>query len=233
MAVRFIGPLVTGSGGASGTATLGIGVAGATATVNPVSLIQFTGAAVSGGGTTATVAITGGSTEIVKAGAPNSDFDLTNGGAGGAVTILSESVAGIAAGDQIILDLWFSVFQNTGANRNYTFVTSLGAISDNTAPVATTIGSNATDRNGFHRTLCFSVSATNLTLVGLDMTGRTGSGAGSPNSLVTTVSPQGMNTSSSDITGNQTLSFTATSNATTSTQTLTLHAFTIRKIATV
>ncbi|HEX2614026.1 MAG TPA: hypothetical protein VHL10_00915, partial [Nitrososphaera sp.] len=59
-----------------------------------------------------------------------------------------------------------------------------------------------------------------------------GVAANNGSSLAAAYSEQGWNTSTSDLTGTQTLTLKVTSDATTSTQTVTLHSYVIRKIST-
>lgn len=167
--------------------------------------------------------------ETVFADAPNQDFDLTNGGLGGAVTILSKSITGIVAGDQISVELWVTALNNSGTNRSYTTVISLGALNTN-ALADWAVNASATNRASATYLEQFSISATNLAYIqnvtlknGITAAGALGTQVGGTS--------YGYNLAASDLTGTQTLSVTTSSPSTTATQTLTLHSYTIRKIS--
>jgi len=137
------------------------------------------------------------------------------------VTIISKSVTGIAAGDQIEIEILYTLLNNSGANRQFTPLTALGAISVSLADGAN-VGSNATNRKPVRHIVTFSVSATNLTKAhGVSLA--PDSNAGGPTAINTANSMMTWASSASDITGTQTLSFTVNSSNTTATQTLTLH----------
>jgi hypothetical protein len=172
------------------------------------------------------------STDIVFADSPCQDFDLTAGGGGGAVTILSKSITGITAGDTIILDAWYWVFNNSTASRSYTPHITLGGTCDPNSTGNTYAQTNsAVNRLAFHLQLVFSVHTTGLTNSVMNSTAGTVTGAGVLNSLTTAPSSHCYQTTGSDLTGTQTLLWTVTSSATTATQTLTLNSYTIRKVS--
>lgn len=171
--------------------------------------------------------------ETVYADAPNQDFDLTNGGVGGAVTIINKSITGIVAGDQVALELIFTILNNSGGTRTYAPVASLGSFSIITGAGTMSVGASNTNRMPFKPTADFSISSTSL-VYGVFREFRQSAtpiaaGALSDGNAATT--GQAWNTAASDITGTQTLTLSLASNATTSTQTLSLHSYTIRKIA--
>lgn len=159
--------------------------------------------------------------------APNADFDLTNGGAGGAVTIISKSITGIAVGDQIQLEIWYTILNNSGSARTYTDTGSLGSVSIGGAHAG--LNASATSRGPRFARFSFSISASNLAYA-MKWSAAGGSVADGLNAGYAHVG--GWSASSSDLTGTQTLTFTIASNNTTATQTLTLHNYTIRKIPT-
>lgn len=171
---------------------------------------------------------------IIASGAPNQDFDLTNGGAGGAVTIISKSIAGIAAGDQVELEAWVTLLNNSGATRAYNPVFSLGGMSAGGAEFSNTLAS-ASNRATRKWMAVFGVtSASSAGLVAQEL-GITSCAAGvtSGNQLGAGYSMGYWNTSSSDLTGIQTVSVTVASSSTTGTQTLTLVSYVLRKVAAV
>lgn len=172
--------------------------------------------------------ITGG--EVIYAAAPNTDFDLTAGGAGTAVTILSTSLAGVAIGDQLLIDPWYSILNNSGTNRNYTPTISFGTFTIFNAGVIQSVAS-ATTRSIFHSPLLVAVSATNLAYGMTAGTGANGSTAATIAASGANNSAQGWNSTTSDMTGTNTFSLAFTSSSTTTTQTLTLHGIIIRKIS--
>lgn len=170
-----------------------------------------------------------GHPDIFAADAVNTDFDLTNGGAGGAVTILSKSVTGIAAKDQVILEIVYSILNNSAAARTYTPTADLGGLSLLTAET-TTVAASATNRSLRMTKVVFSVSATNLTYGNYSAIA-CGASPTSGAALNSALSMQSWNSTTSNLTGTQTISFTVSSSSTTTTQTLTLHSYTIKKIA--
>jgi hypothetical protein len=182
-----------------------------------------------GDGTWATPS--GGSSDIIFASAPNSDFDLTNGGVGGAVTIITKSVT-VAAGDQITVDVWYTILNNSTANRNYTPSAELGSFAMSGAG-ATALASSATSRAFAHNAFNFSVSASNLAY-GIFVVGNTAPTTAANTSAASVAGmPNLWNTTTSDLTGTQTLKLTMASSSTTTTQTLTLHSYVIRRTNTV
>lgn len=189
-----------------------------------------TGLNLSAGALTSTVSPV---SDVIFAAAPNQDFDLTNGGVGGAVTIITKSVTGISAGDQITLDMWFTILNNSGANRAYTSTFALGTLSLGAAETNTLVA--ASNRMNKNIRINFAISASNLAYIqGAGITPANPSAANAFGGISTgTTTDIGWNSTTNDVTGNQTLSFTMSSPNTTATQTLTLHSYTIRKIATI
>jgi hypothetical protein len=169
--------------------------------------------------------------EIIFADSPNQDFDLTNGGAGGAVTIISKSITGIAAKDQIILEVSATLLNNSAAGRTYTRAFSLGGLAVSIVDGAA-INASATDRAMRYFSGSFSVSATNLAYAtAMPALAYQAVAANTAGSLLATLERWGWNTTATDLTGTQTLTFTISSGAVNTTQTLTLHRYIIRKIS--
>ncbi len=172
--------------------------------------------------------------DLFYAAAPNTDFDLTNGGGGGNVNFVSQSITGVIAGDQLLIDLWFTIMNNSLASRTYTPTIVLGGFTLINAGATGTITASATNRFTFRQTVMFSVSSTSLAygMVSGSGQGGTGSAGGTAIGLATSAtSPQGWNSIASDMTGTNTFTSGYTSSSTTTTQTLTLHSINIRKIS--
>mgnify|MGYP001591429441 CR=1 FL=1 len=180
-----------------------------------------------------TLSATNNTSEVVGAGAPNQSFDLTNGGGGGAVTIISKSIAGIATGDQLAIEVWYTILNNSGSNALYTTVFSLGGLNMTCADAGNTTAS-ATARASRVSGGMFSISASNLAYAqqsGVGVLTPTAADAGG--SLTVAASRQGWNTSTSDLTGTQTIVFSVASSTVTTTQTLILHSYIKRKVSAV
>lgn len=176
------------------------------------------------------------SLDVIARGAPNSNFDLTNAGVGGNVDFFSKSITGIAVGDLILVDLWYTILNNSGAARTYTPTIALGGFTIINAGTIATVANSATGRAGEHVQIMLAVSATNLTygqVSQVSSTVGTALTAGTVATLGTNASFQGYNTTASDMTGTNTFSYGYSSSSTTATQTLTLHGFTIHKGAAV
>lgn len=227
LSAGFGGTGVDGSAAANGRLLIGNG-AGYTL----ANLTQGGGVTITNGAGSITIASSGADSTLLFAGAPNSDFDLTNGGAGGAVTVLSKSITGIVAGDQVLLDVWYTILNNSTANRNYTPLVSLGSFSTS-AQEAGSIASNATNRANRRIGFQISVSASNLAYGLMNENGSSAGAANAAGALTASLSNQTWNSTTSDLTGSQTLVFSVASTSTTTTQTLTLHSYTIRKISTI
>lgn len=165
--------------------------------------------------------------EIVYADGPNTNFDV---GASTPQTLFTKSVTGIAVGDQIIVDVWMTLFNNSGGNKTYTAAASLGSLSVSAAD-STAIAASATNRAVKHAQFMFTVSATNLTNAIDSNIGGSSGAANAGASLTGGTSTQTFNSSSSDLTGTQTVSGTLATSATGNTQTVTLHRVEIRKVA--
>ena len=186
----------------------------------------------SSAGTTAWNADHTGNCEVVASDAPNQDFDLTTAGGGGAVTIISESITGITARDQIILEAWVTTLNNSGgATIVYTHTFSLGTVS---VTAVGTVGqaAHASNRASRKFSACAAVTSSSSASAQVAEVGGNPSAANGAANLGGQFSCQGWNTSGNDATGTQTLIWTVTPSAASGTQTLTLHSYTIRKIST-
>lgn len=190
-----------------------------------------TGLSLAAGALTCTVSPV---SDVFKADAPNSDFDLTNGGIGGAVTILSKSITGITAKDGLTLEIWYTMLNTSGGSVNVTPVISLGGVNMNSAGTIVTFLSNATNKTTGHLLAAFSVSASNLTNMNMSLmfpNATSAAGAGAALGSGVANSQQLHNTTTTDLTGTQTLLFTLASSSVTTTQTFTLNSWSIRKVS--
>ena len=173
----------------------------------------------------------GGSSDILFAAAPNQDFDITNGGAGGAVTLITKSIT-VSAGDQILIEVWLTILNNNGSSAGMTLAGNLGTLTVGTNDAAN-LGSSATLRTSRHCYAHFAISSNVLGYAQLATTAAAPTGANVQASLQVQPSQQIWNSSTNDNTGTQTLTFTISSNSTTATQTATLHSYVIRRTNTV
>lgn len=179
---------------------------------------------------TITAAKLHGAAIYLKAAAPNQNFDLTNGGGGGAVTIISQSVSGIAVGDFIEMEVWYSILNNSGATKTYAHSAALGSLGI-LATEGTTVAASATSRSLRRWHVRFSVSATNLSYGQLSQVATAIVATDTHAALAVNLGSQAWDTATDDLTGTQTLAWTVTSSAANTTQTLTLHSYTIRKVS--
>lgn len=166
---------------------------------------------------------------LLASGAPNQAFDITNGGAGGSVTIYSQSIAGIAAGDIIEIELNFLFLNNSGATRGYTPTVSLGSFSVITSGTWN-VGASANSLALFWRCRFAVKSSSDISAQIISQMSNFAAAGGQ--TTMSTGSQNGWNTSASDLTGTQTFTYALASNDVTATQTLTLQAYTVRKIPT-
>lgn len=195
-----------------------------------LNLAAGSGATLSEAGGTVTISAVSPA-DILAADAPGTSFDITNGGAGGAVTILSKSITGISAKDQIIIELECTVLNNSGGTVTLTFGGALGTFTFSAADQANSTGSNATSRNVRTVRIVWGVTSSSLT----NLRAQTGwvaapLAAGTAGALAVQGSRSLWDTSASDFTGTQTATVTISSSSATATQTLFLIAYTIRKI---
>lgn len=173
-----------------------------------------------GDGTWTTVST---SPELIASDAPNTDFDLS---AGGSVTILSKSITGISAKDQILVEMNYTILNNSGGPLLYGETIALGSLSDSLNQ--TNLVASATSRASKNLRCFFGVTSTSLAtashfkmIIGSTAAGSTGSGT----------SQVVWDKSTNDLTGTQTLSIAISTSAAGATQTVTLNEYTIRKIS--
>lgn len=215
------------SGGGSAIALQTNSIANSSQSI--LNLAQGGGMSITEAGGTVTFVAGAVPSDIIASDAPNTDFDLTNGGAGGAVTILSKGIT-IAAKDQISIEMWFSILNNSTATRVYTATANCGSFSVSGGATVGVVAS-ATSRTLTKMSVQFSISATNLAWGQMTAPSTaivaTNTGIAPNNNTM----PAAWNNTVSDLTGVQTVSFQITSPSTTATQTLTLNSYTIRKIS--
>lgn len=173
---------------------------------------------------------TGGSGQsfVKGAAAPNSDHDITNGGAGGTVTTASKALT-IAAGDQVIFEAEYYILNDSGAARNYTTHFSLGSFAGSIG-TGNTFGASATNRQQHSLKVVWGVTSTSKAASRADLLVGQQIAADTRGPLNTTYSGFQWETSGSDLTGSQTASIGIATDNTTATQTLTLVSWRISVI---
>lgn len=148
------------------------------------------------------------------------------------VTINTRDVTGAAAGDQYIVDAWFTILNNSGATRVYVITVDFDGLFDieiSTGACAT----SATLLHPFHITAVMDIRAANLCYGVVIAEGQLAAGVasgGDTTMAATHLRGMGWATSASDATGTLTAALKVRSAATTATQTLRLHHYTIRKV---
>lgn len=167
--------------------------------------------------------------DIVYAAAPNSDFDLTVGGLGGAVEFFRGDIAGISAGDTLSVEARAVFMNNSGGTRAYSPTYSLGTLSI-VASGSQNVANNATNFSPLR--ISFTVAITSTILAGSELTNAVTTAALANGALGgAPVNSQASNRTTNDLTGTQTLSLSMTSNSVAGTQTLRLQSIVIRKVA--
>lgn len=162
--------------------------------------------------------------DVVKQQAVNSDVavnSITN------VTLISESVTGIVAGDELEIEAVFTLLNNSGASRIYTLTVEFGALT--TTATTFDVPASATTRDQL--VLCGRafVSASNLAKCMVTLLEFTAVVANDDGGISSTDTTAIWNTTASDITGTQTVALKIASASATATQTLTLFGWTLRK----
>jgi hypothetical protein len=148
------------------------------------------------------------------------------------VTIATRDVTGVAAGDQLYVDAWFTVLNNSTATRVYAITLDF----DNLFDVELSTGASAfstTLMQWCHVYGVCDVRASNLVyaMMALDMQLAAGVASGTDTAAAAThLQAKGWGTSTSDATGTLTVALKVRSANATATQTLRLHGFTIRKL---
>ena len=174
-----------------------------------------------------TAAVNNQNLVYVKAGANTAVNDTND------VTIATYDATGVAAGDSLLVDAWFTIYNSSTATRAYVVTLDFDALFD----VELTTGASAdsaTLMQWCHVYGVCDVRANNLVyaMTGLDMQIAAGvAGGGDTTALATHLSAKGWGTSTSDATGTLTVTLKVRSANSTATQTLRLHRFTVTKNA--
>jgi len=141
------------------------------------------------------------------------------------VEILSKSLTGIAAGDIIQIETFFTVLNNSGATRKYTQTYNIGGIAFVIGGLFS-VSTSATDRALYHTKItCTVLSSGSANVSGNIEQGRGAAGATLGSGVATS-----WVTTATDVTGTKTISLDVKSDGATATQTLTLNGYTIRLI---
>jgi hypothetical protein len=169
-----------------------------------------------GAGSTVTIA----DKEVQAQGGANADTAINS---VTPVDVISDSVS-ITTGDVVDFEAFFTILNNSTANRTYTYTVDFGGF---TASWTDAMDFHASDRATAKLHATLAVSATNLALLGVDFAINSGViAAGTPDDQA--VHFLGWNTTTSDLTGAQTVKFSITSSAATATQTFTKLSYTMR-----
>jgi hypothetical protein len=148
------------------------------------------------------------------------------------VTIVTRDVTGVSAGDQLFVDAWFTILNNSTATRVYAVTLDFDGLFD----IELSTGASA-----FSATLMqwcrvqgvCDVRSTSLAygMAALDLQLAAGIASGTDTSAAAThLQAKGWATSTSDATGTLTVALKVRSANATATQTLRLHGFTISKL---
>jgi hypothetical protein len=149
------------------------------------------------------------------------------------VTIATKDITGVAAGDTFEVEAWFTILNNSTANRVYTLTLDF----DGLFAILITTGStafSATLIHPFRMKAILDIRASNLAYAMVEAKGYTAAGiasGGTAAMLATSLDTMLWATSTSDATTTTTVSLNVKSANATATQTLRLHRFTIRKSA--
>lgn len=148
------------------------------------------------------------------------------------VTIVTRDVTDVAAGDQIIVEAWFIILNNSTATRIITLTLDFdGAFDIELATGA--LAFSATLMHPICIRAVLNVRATNLAyaMASMEMQLLAGIASGTDTTAAAThLQAKGWGTSAADLSGTTTVALKARSAATTATQTLRLVCFTIRKV---
>jgi hypothetical protein len=147
-------------------------------------------------------------------------------------TIVTRDITGVAAGDQVLVDAWFVILNNSTATRVYTVTLDFDGLFD----IEFATGACATSATLMHpfmlRAIC-NVRSSSLAYAMGHLQGQLAAGiaAGTDTTVAAThLAAMGWGTSASNATGTLTVALKVRSADATATQTLRLHAFTIRKV---
>ena len=147
------------------------------------------------------------------------------------VTIATKAIAGAAAGDQYIVDAWWTILNNSTATRVITVTLDFGTFDIELATGA--LAFSTTLLHPFWLSGVLDIRSTSLAymMVSMDAQLPAGMAGGADTTMAAThVSGKGWATTASNLTGTCTAILKMRSAAATATQTCRLHHFTIRKI---
>lgn len=148
------------------------------------------------------------------------------------VTIVTRDVTGVVAGDQLAVEAWFTILNDSTATRVYAITLDFDGLFDveiSTGACAT----SATLMHPFKIQAVLDVRATNLCYGMMQMEGQLAAGAASGGDVTiaaTMLNNMGWATSTSNATGTVTVALKVRSANATATQTLRLHHFKITKV---
>jgi len=148
------------------------------------------------------------------------------------VTIVTRDVTSVSAGNQVIVDAWFTILNNSGATRVYVITLDCDGLFDIEISTGASAVS-ATLMHPFHVTAVCDIRSTSLAYEMVHVDGQLAAGiaSGTDTTMAAThLQGKGWGTSASDATGTLTVALKVRSANVTATQTLRLHHFTIRKV---
>lgn len=161
----------------------------------------------------------GGGGPTIYSNAPNSDIAINS---TSNVNLVSRSVD-ISAGTTVLLEVWYTIINNSGATATYTYRCSIGGITVDAAD-STTHAASSTNR-AVHYTVCrFSISSTTLTRIALQNE-RSAPGASNTGLTGAQAGRYAWQASASNLTGTQTVAMSIRSSSTTVTQTATVESW--------
>jgi hypothetical protein len=165
--------------------------------------------------------------DIIGAGAPCSSIAINS---TGNVQIFQKTVPNVVAGDQLIVQACFAIFNNSGATKTYTFTTDYG---DNQQALVdgTTHATSATYQTPHNYRSALAVASASLArFCAMNQRG-TPAAVGTSSSIALATHRQVLQVFATDITGDITVTFYIKSSNATATQTCYLHNWTISRIS--
>lgn len=163
--------------------------------------------------------------EIVKQQATNTDTainSVTN------VTLISENIASVVAGDHIEFEA-FATILNTPGLRVYTFTIEFGSLT--LTAVSFTLPAGASSRGVVRISGKCAISATNLAYCEGHILTSNNIAANAAGTIDGSDCPFCWNTTTSDLTGTMAFALKVKSNEASATQTLTLHSYKLHKLS--